>query len=104
MTKIINKTIKRKSIKPIIIKAVFGGVLILGALYVCLVSIIVLNATESERNLKNISAQEYQNIELEREYIELIGKLDFKYAQEMGFVSQKAKVVYVSGGHTLSIR
>lgn len=104
MTKIIEKTMKRKSIKPILVKVVFGGALCLVALYVVLISSVVFSATESEKNLKKISAIEYQNIELEKEYLALTGKLDMDYARELGFVNKKAKIVYAAAGQSLSIR
>lgn len=104
MTKNIKKISKSEKTKPIFFRLFLIAVFFLSVLYIYFVAITITKAVDSEQKLKTISRQEERNMELEREYMGLIGKLDIDYASANGFVEQNEKIVYVARYNSITQR
>ncbi len=87
-----------------IFKSLLTASFLITLLYLYFVSITVNAAIQNKQNLKNLQNinQGYQ--ELERQYFNLVGKIDSDYAQQLGFVDQGKKVDYVVRQSALVLR
>ncbi len=87
-----------------IFKSLLTASFLISLVYLYFVSITVNAAIQNKQNLKNLQNinQGYQ--ELERQYFNLVGKIDSDYAQQLGFVDQGKKVDYVVRQSALVLR
>lgn len=90
--------------KARIFKSLLTTSFLITIVYLYFVSITVNAAIQNKQNLKNLQNinQGYQ--ELERQYFNLVGKIDSDYAQQLGFVDQGKKVDYVVRQSALVLR
>lgn len=96
MTKAIKKISESGKTGPTAFKLLLSVFFLLLVFHGFFIAATIANAVDSEKKLKNISYREYRNTELEKEYINLMEKLDMDYARTNGFVEKNGKIVYIT--------
>jgi hypothetical protein len=70
-----------------LLAALICAIILIGVIYLCCVSTIVMETVKRNQNFQNLQAARKEYQELEKSYLSLISKFNLDYAYSLGFIN-----------------